>query len=205
MGESSRIEAVIFDLGRVIVDVDVMRLSRNVLEKLPGGDIEKIVAEVMGDELMVRFNKGTISAKGFHEAMCEKFSLEMGFDEFRGIWCSIFSPMEGMSELIGRLAGRVKLGLLSDTDELHWGYLLEEIAVLEVFEKPTLSFEVGMMKPEAGIYVAAAENVGAEPGGCLYIDDLSANVEGAVKVGMCGVQFESASRLESVLESYGLL
>ena len=45
-----------------------------------------------------------------------------------------------------------------------------------------------MHKPEPEIYRLAAERVGAEPGACLFVDDLRENCDGAEAVGMTAIR-----------------
>ena len=199
------ISAVIFDLGRVIVDIDIRRLLSVVSAGVSADDVEGAIVRALSDEVMRDFNRGRIGPVEFYEAMMGRHDLDMGFEEFKDLWCGIFSPMAGMEELLRELDGKVKLGLLSDTDPLHWGYLRGAYPVLEIFARPTLSYEVGLTKPDEGIYLAASENVGVEPGACLYIDDLEANAAGAVAVGMEGVVFKGADSLRGELEERGVL
>ena len=61
------------------------------------------------------------------------------------------------------------------------------------------------MKPNAGVYLAAAENVQTPPQHCLFIDDLQANVEGARAAGMQAIRFESVYTLARDLKKIQLL
>jgi putative hydrolase of the HAD superfamily len=193
----NRIDAVIFDLGRVIVDIDLSRLLSTILGENPSGDIEQIIIAGLSDKTMHMFNIGRITADQFHRQLTAKFGFDVPYPRFVKLWCSIFSPMPHMDELIRSLSGRVRLGLLSDTDVLHWNYLRESYPVLGLFEKPTLSFEVGTVKPDPAIFLRAAKNVDTAPEKCLYIDDLKRNVDGAIALGFDGVVFQSAEQLRT--------
>jgi len=48
------------------------------------------------------------------------------------------------------------LGLLSDTDSLHWQHLRDHYPILSIFPRPILSFQVGTMKPDPEIFRRAA-------------------------------------------------
>ncbi len=75
----------------------------------------------------------------------------------------------------------------------------------EVFDAVVISGEVGMRKPEPAIYRHAARLVDVEPEGCVFVDDLGPNVEGAVAVGMVGVRFVSPVQATDELETlFGL-
>ena len=205
MSPKNRITAVIFDLGRVIVDIDITRLTRLILDDPTEEDIQRTIINAMTDELMLQFNKGQIQPKDFHAQLAAKYNLQIPYEQFVHFWCEIFSPMPGMVDLLSELDGKIKLGLLSDTDPLHWGYLHKTNPILAIFDKPTLSYQVGTTKPNLPIYLAAAKNVNTPPAQCLYIDDLAQNVKGAVNVGMQGIIFKSAQQIRKELKQRMIL
>ena len=136
--------------------------------------------------------------------MRERYQIEPDFEIFKQLWCKIFYTMEGMEELVSKLDSRVTIGLLSDTDPIHWEYIRTTWPWIGAIENPTLSYEVGTMKPNAGIYLAAARNVDTAPEHCLFIDDLEVNVEGARAVGMHAISFENPAGLLKRLVQIGL-
>ena len=202
---SAGIGGIIFDLGRVLVDIDVGHYASEVLKHVAVGDASATIRAIMADELIAKFNKGRINPEDFHKALCEKYGADIDYSEFVRLWCSIFRPMEGIEALVGQLRGRTALGLLSNTDVLHWEYLVREYSVVRSFENPTLSFVVGEMKPSPEIYVAAARDIAVAVEDCLYVDDLAENVAGARRVGMQAVLFEGVEKLRDELVGRGLL
>ena len=205
MSTENPITAVIFDLGRVIVDIDISGLTRLILDDPTEQDIERTIINAMSDELMLQFNKGQIQPKEFHAQLAAKYNLQIPYDEFVNLWCGIFSPMPGMADLLSEFDGKIKLGLLSDTDPLHWEHLFKTNPILAIFQKPTLSYQAGTTKPDAPIYLAAAKNVNTPPPQCLYIDDLEQNVQGAINVGMQGIIFKSAQQIRKELKQRMIL
>ena len=193
------IEAIIFDLGRVLISIDSTLLVEKLFKGFDKND-PQFVQRTMHNEHMIEFNTGRIGPETFHQYMCSDFGLDMDYNTFVPLWCSIFYTMDGMEELVLQLQGHVKLGLLSDTDPVHWPYVKKKWPWLNVFKKPTLSFEIGLMKPDPHIFLIAAQNVDTPPEKCLYIDDLQANVEGARAVGMTAVQFKSVRQLQKLLQ-----
>ncbi|MBE0535659.1 MAG: HAD-IA family hydrolase [Phycisphaerae bacterium] len=205
MANTHEIKAVIFDLGRVIVDVDVGKLASFVSATPSQADIDQVIMDVLGDELMLQFNTGKVGPEEFHRGIIRRFDLTLTFDEFATLWCGIFSPISGMPELIRRLQGRFNLGLLSDTDPLHWNYLRKNNPILEAFKRPTLSFQIGLTKPDPAIFRAAARNADTLPEACLYIDDLPANAAGAAAAGMQSIVFKGPADLRMQLIDKGLI
>jgi HAD superfamily hydrolase (TIGR01509 family) len=68
----------------------------------------------------------------------------------------------------------------------------------------TLSFAVGLVKPEQAIYFRCLEALGVEPGEALFVDDRRENVEAARAVGMQAIVFEDEDALAAGLERLGL-
>jgi HAD superfamily hydrolase (TIGR01509 family) len=191
------IRAVIFDLGRVLVALDFSRALR----RYPQCDLAAVVKFSTADDAQfTAYNRGDISPRQFHFYLTQKFSLPLSFADFRTVWTDIFSPMPGMRELVAELRRKYKLGLLSDTDPLHWAYLRRKFAWLrEAFPAPTLSFRERLTKPAPELFRRAAQAVNEPPSRCLFIDDRADNVAGAASVGMSAVQFSGAANLRCEL------
>ena len=200
----NKIEAVIFDLGRVIVEIDFPRSLFRLFRDFEQPS-EDVIRQLMEDDLIKRYNTGQMQPQEFYQAVKEKFKLEIDFEEFKELWCDIFSPMPGMETLIRELEGKVKLGVFSNTDPLHWQQICDTNPIMELFTQPTLSFEIGIQKPAPDSYCIAATNVDTPIENCLYIDDLQENVEAAQQVGMRGIQFESTAQLRNELAVRKLL
>jgi putative hydrolase of the HAD superfamily len=73
------------------------------------------------------------------------------------------------------------------------------------FERIVDSLDIGVRKPQVEAYTAAVERLGAEPGRVLFIDDLTANVEGARAAGLQGFRFDTTDPAASVAELRELL
>lgn len=204
-GTQSDIRAVIFDLGRVLVNIDNTLLVEKLFKGFNAENLQELGRQTMRDPAMVEFNCGRIPPEEFHRRMRERYQLNLEFDTFKKLWCEIFYPMDGMEELVGQVSEKVTVGLLSDTDPIHWNFIRTRWPWIGGVEIPTLSYEVGSMKPEAAIYLAAAENVNTPVQHCLFIDDLQTNVEGARAAGMQGIRFEGIQKLKHDLTRYRLL
>jgi 2-haloacid dehalogenase len=69
----------------------------------------------------------------------------------------------------------------------------------------TVSGQVGMIKPERGIYDHHVAAFGLEPSATIFIDDSQKNVDGAKAAGWQAVLFQSAKTLEEDLERFGII
>lgn len=195
--------ALIFDMGRVLIGIDFSQLARRFPDVF--FDVGEIIRfSAADDPAFTAFNRGEIAPEDFHRHVCRRFGREIGFADFRKIWTGIFVPLAGMQELVEELRrdGRWRLGLLSDTDPLHWEYLSTTFPWIPTsFPRPTLSFREHLCKPEAEIFRRAAAAVECAPGECLFIDDREDNVAGARAVGMAATRFVGVAELRRFLQT----
>ncbi len=202
----SEIRAIIFDLGRVLVDVTFNPENLSFFGiKVSGNDMEQILASAFEDPLFRDYNTGRISTTEFFRAYCKNLRIHADFETFKQKWCSVFASIPEMEDLFWQVKKRFPVGLLSDTDPLHWHYCLQHFPFLQSVENPTLSFEIGALKPEKICYLKAAENVGFAPHECLFIDDRPENVQGAKNAGMSAILFKGSENLKKKFRQLGVL
>ena len=197
-------KAIIFDLGKVLVDFDFNRAYR-ALEGLcpyPAAEIPKRLATT---NLIERFETGLVEPRDFVEEFSGILDLHLDYEHFRRIWSSIFIGTLIPESLLEGLAARYRLLLLSNTNALHFEMLREHYGpMLRHFHHLILSHEVHAMKPRPKIFQAAVERAGCRPGECFYTDDIAAYIEAARQMGIDAVQFESSEQLERDLRQRGI-
>ncbi|KAA3617072.1 MAG: HAD family phosphatase [Calditrichaeota bacterium] len=199
-----KIEAIIFDLGRVLVDVDFSGLFNKYTNPGNNPDFSFTLEQVMTEEWFIEHSSGKCNDEQFFQKVRENYNIDVSLDEFKREWASIFKPMPEMETFLKQTAKKYPVGLLSDTDAIHWNFLLKEYPFLKMFTNPILSFEIGAMKPAEICYLKAADSVNTVIENCLFIDDRQVNVDGAVKAGMQAVQFESNEKLKDFFKMNNL-
>jgi putative hydrolase of the HAD superfamily len=88
----------------------------------------------------------------------------------------------------------LKVGLLSNMHMDLRQYLAETCDWLRGFDHLTFSCDVGAIKPHEDIYRHCLDGLGVAPQEAVFLDDRHPNIEGAQKVGIHGVLFESAEQ-----------
>jgi len=203
------IEVILFDLGNVILPFD----HRQIGEKLARysanqarGDPQKIFAYLfdLHHGLVNLYETGKISSLELLESLKDLFHLRITFDEFALIWNDIFGENKDVSEIVRTFKGKKKLGLVSNTNVLHFDYVLSKFPVVREFDRWILSHEVGFKKPAPEIYQRAMEWASVEPTKILFIDDVKKNVEAAISLGIQSILFVSPRQLKEELETRGL-
>lgn len=199
------IRSILFDLGNVIVPFEIQRGYR-ALSANSGLPEDEVAGRIRDSGLYGVYESGGLETVEFYNRFTELLGLNCNLAEFREIWNSIFLPETATSEqLILDLKQRYRLVLLSNTNELHYGWLRERYPLLNHFDAYTLSYEEKSMKPDDRIYAAAVANAKCEPGECFFTDDIERYVEGARAFGIDAEQFVGEPTLRQHLASRGML
>jgi putative hydrolase of the HAD superfamily len=196
-------KAIIFDLGRVLVDFDFER-GFKALEGFCPYAAAEIRRRIAATDLVERFETGSIEPPDFVAQLSGILDLDMDYAGFCKLWSSIFTESLVPEAMLEGLAARYRLLLLSNTNAIHFEAIRENYPMLRHFHDRILSYEVHAMKPRREIFQAALERCGCRPEECFYTDDIAAYVEAAQRLGMDAVQFESLDRLERELKARGI-
>jgi putative hydrolase of the HAD superfamily len=200
----SPIDVILFDLGNVILPFNhhqiAEKLFRFTREK-EFQDPQKIFSYLFDhrDGIINDFDVGKILPPEFFQSVKTTLDLSISFEEFLPLWNNIFVEDREVSQIILSLKDRWRLGLLSNTDPLHFNYILSEFPIIQIFDKWILSYEVGFKKPAVEIFQKAIQWASVEPKKILFIDDIKKYVEVAISLGMCGIHFISSDQLREEL------
>jgi putative hydrolase of the HAD superfamily len=150
--------------------------------------------------------RGEIAIPDFERELARRLTTHDGRQvEAEGLLSRMFAGFQRqqpMFDVVRRARGHgLKTALLSNS----WGMDYPRDEWDEIFDTVVISGEVGMRKPEPGIYRHTSQRLGLEPGQCVFVDDLRPNVTGAVSVGMVGVRFVTAEQaIEELEQLFGL-
>ncbi len=200
------IEVIFFDLGNVILPFNHFQIAERLSQfsrRREFQDPKKIFSYLfdLREGTINGFDLGKVSSPEFFQAIKESLDLSISFDEFVPIWCNIFVEDQEVTRLILSLKRKWRLGLLSNTDPLHFNYIVSKFPVTRVFDKWIVSYEVGFKKPAIQIFQKAMEWASVKPEKILYIDDTKEYVEVAASLGIQSIHFVSASQLREELQT----
>lgn len=198
------IQAVIFDFGRVISDFDIGRFTARaaLFSTLSAAGLKETMAQTM--QMADRYETGLMTSREFYLNVCRIASLTMPEQEFVSAYTDIFTPKPATLELVRRLKGRYRLGLLSNTSAWHFEFGIKPVEIFPLFDAVTLSFEVQAMKPDRRIYDDMLAKLELPAGACVYIDDIAENVGAARALGMHAIHYTTHKRLIEDLAKAGV-
>ncbi len=198
-------EFLYFDLGKVILDFDIERMCRQMGET--AGVDPAMVREVLYTSgLELDYECGRISSRQFYDLFCQRTGSRPDFDALLLAGSDMFTLNLSIVPVVAQLAAAGhRMGILSNTNQAHWEYCLGRYLLLAgSFSIYALSFRIGVCKPDAAVFHAAAELAGCRPERIFYVDDIAGHVAGARAVGFDAVQYTSTPQLVGELRRRGV-
>jgi epoxide hydrolase-like predicted phosphatase len=199
MGEQAKIEAVIWDLGGVIMRTD-NREPRAALAARFGLSDTDLARRVLDGPDSTRAQLGEISAQQFWDSAGAVYGMA-GHDFMNSFFGGDILDHE-LVAAIRAFRPHYKTGLLSNafSDLRYW--LKDEWKFADAFDAMVISAEVKLMKPDPAIYALALNQLGVQPQAAVFIDDMQANVTAAQQAGLHGILFKSRQQALGDLQAF---
>jgi 2-haloacid dehalogenase len=200
------LEAVIFDLGGVLIDWNPRYLYAPIFGEDSAG-MEAFLARVCPPEWNVEMDAG----KPFDVAVAERQRTHPEHAELIALWRDgwpkmLRDAMPDTVELLEQLRARGhRLVALTNWSAETFPIARSRYGFLQWFEDIVVSGEVQLAKPDPEIYRLAIARNRLRAERTLFIDDSLRNVEAAREVGLHAVHFQGAPGLRADLERLRLL
>ena len=192
------IDAVIFDVGWVLVQLDFKPLL-DCLTQPTRITLKEVIAAID----LEAHERGEIGSAALIDRL---HGLTVGIDRAkvkRG-WLDMFAPVLPMFDLARSLGERYRVYLLSNVGDLHWAHLNALYDLRGLAHDVLPSFQAGVMKPDAEIYRLAEERFQLTPERTVFIDDLEPNILAARRRGWHGIQHVSPATTIEALRVLGV-
>ena len=193
----SSISTVIFDMGRVLVNIDfdafprLLGLERN----RPNRVDEQAIRQMARD-----YETGRIGTEQFFGKLDEIFRRKYTREQLLNAWNAIIQDENSaIVPIVDAVRAKYQTAILSNTSPVHFEKSFNTTAILKKFSRSYLSFQIGAAKPDPAVYLYVIRDIAAEPSSILFIDDVSENVAAAVKSGMEGIVFKDVPSLYAEL------
>lgn len=181
------IENVVFDVGWVLVRFDYQPL----IDLLAAhGAPQRDRNAVMDGIGLSDHETGRLSGAGLLERLAKLAQRPPPQQQLEERWTDMFELEEHMCTLARTLSTRHRVYLLSNIGELHWAHLSRTFNLHDIGHGAMLSYQAGVMKPDAGIYSEAERRFALKPRNTVFIDDRRDNIEAATSRGWHGIVHE---------------
>lgn len=189
------IENLIFDLGGVILTLDMPRAERAFTD-LGVKDYNTLFRSGNVSSFFKDYEVGAITDAEFLDALRNLAQLPLTDQQLTAAWNAMlgYFPPERI-DLLNRLKGRYRLFLFSNTNALHLATFREMYTAAfdgrsfdALFEKAYYSHLLQMRKPDKAAYEQIIRENQLNPSKTLFIDDSALNIEGAESAGLKAIQ-----------------
>jgi 2-haloacid dehalogenase len=198
-------EAVVFDLGGVLIDWDPRYLYRKLLRDEAA--VEEFLATVATPEWNAEQDRGRPFAVAVAELAARHPAKASAIAAFHERWPEMLGgDIPGTVALLAELrAGGVPVYALSNWSAETFPLARDRFPFLGWFDGLVISGEERIAKPDRRIFELLLDRFGLTPAATVFVDDSAANVRAARAVGMDAVLFRDAARLRRDLTTRGLL
>jgi glucose-1-phosphatase len=202
---ASGADALLFDLGRVVIDID-FNLAFAKWAEHARCDQAAILQRFSHDDAYRRSERGEIDAEQYFSALRLALGVEISNAQLLDGWNAIFiGEMPGISSLLEKAARRVPLYALSNSNREHercWSTRFS--GVLRHFREIYVSSTIGRRKPEAEAYNYVVKAIGTTAERIAFFDDILENVDAARACGLQGFHVKSSAEVANAVASLAL-
>lgn len=189
----SRYKNIVFDLGGVILNLDLQRTS-DAFRNLGFADFDSVYGQLKQSDVFDRFDKGHLSENDFRNALAAHLPETVTASEIDSAWNAMLLDLPAARiRFLESIKNTHRIFLLSNTNEIHVrafeAYLEQAFGFSNfehIFEKVYYSCRIGLRKPDREIFDFVLAENNLHPGETLFIDDSPQHVEGARLTGITG-------------------
>lgn len=186
----NKIKNIIFDLGGVIMNLDVPRTIK-AFENIGITDFVNDTGHHYKNPVFYDFETGKVSESEFVEELANISANSLSGTQIREAWNAIIldMPIERIKFLLD-LKKKYKIYLLSNTNSIHQEKFLREtneandFSFNELFEKAYYSHEIGIRKPNEEVFHFVLKDSKLNTDKTLFVDDSLQNINSAQKTGL---------------------
>mgnify|MGYP000211097270 CR=1 FL=1 len=193
----NEIKNVIFDLGGVLVDLDIERCTA-AFRALDMPRVADLINPYYPAEMIGRLERGDIS---FREACDEMRRLdgrpEVTDSEIAAAYSAFLVgiPVAKLRQIMRLREAGVRTYVLSNNNPaamvaIRGAFTADGHTMDDYFDKIYLSYELHELKPSEAIFRKVIADSGVIPSETLFIDDREANIEAAAALGIHGFLFD---------------
>ncbi|NKB69702.1 MAG: HAD-IA family hydrolase [Candidatus Latescibacteria bacterium] len=204
MEPEQTIEAVLFDLGGVLIELGGVQTMLD----WTGDEVseEELWARWLHSPAVRAYESGAIGAPRFAQQLIAEMDLRVGpedfLDAFRAWPVGLYS---GALELVASLPDGYIRAALSNSNDLHWPRFMDEMGLDGAFDHCFASHLLGQLKPDRAVFDQVVEVLDCPPEAVLFLDDNRINIEGARAAGLQGAVAKGVVGAERVLQQWGIV
>lgn len=201
---ATKIEALLFDLGGVLIDIDFARVFArwHAHSALP---LAELSARFAFDEPYRQHERGQISGNDYFAHLRNRLELRCDIAQVADGWNAIFIDEISETRALIEVARRsLPCHVFSNTNATHYTVWSERYAWIgQTFERLFVSSEIGLRKPDRPAFEHVGAVLGVPLDAIMFFDDTLENVSGAAQAGLTAVHVQSPDDVRAALQRIG--
>ena len=195
------VDTVIFDLGNVLVRWDPANLYKKIFARQEERDF--FLHNICTMEWHTFQDAGRSPQEGTAELVKLYPHYEEAIRAFYTRWEEMFDgPIEGTVEILKEVKEKgYKVYALSNWNAELYRRTANNFPFLEWFDGKIISSEEKMKKPDENIYQLLFERFSVSPSRAVFIDDNTANIATAERIGLDSILFTTPEALRKSLQT----
>jgi 2-haloacid dehalogenase len=196
--------AVVFDLGKVLLDFDYGIAARKLISngKLKLTELARLFSSPA--DVLLRYETGLMTTPEFYSQICALTGYARSLEEFSSCFGDIFTPIPEMVGAHSAIRSRgIPTYIFSNTNELAIEHIRREYPFFENFDGYILSYEHRAMKPDQALYEVVERVSGLGGSDILYIDDRPENIDTGKARGWQVILQENPAKTLAQLRKFG--
>lgn len=198
-------KAIIFDMGGVLVDLDIEGCKDTFRRELDYQNIDKIIDPCHQKGIWGDLEEGVLSAEEFRQTVLAESrpgATDKDVDEAMSKILVGIAPYK--ADLLRKMKEGYDLYMLSNNNAICLPYssaMFTEAGVplATTFIRCFMSFEMKALKPSADFYKRVMAEIGRPSDELLFIDDSQVNVDAAIAAGLPSVYYKPGTDLSALL------
>ena len=201
MGQAPNIKNILFDLGGVILDINVQATLKRFYEMGFPAELMQF-PDSMTTDLYFKYGTGKLNTDQFRNQIRKAAGVEMTDQAFDEAWNAMLVRFpEERVKLLKVLSKRYNLYMLSNTSALHVK-VFEQMyletsgeSMQKVFKKLYYSHEIGWHKPDSEAWKYVIKDAAIKPQETLFLDDTIHNIKAAQELGFQAIHIHERTNL----------
>lgn len=198
-----QLDAIIFDLGGVIIEVD-MDYPYRYFAEYTGGDKDILIKDLRA--IAFSYEIGKITDKEFIEQIKYLTQFNENDQEIKKIWNGMLGTVpKELGHLLLKIKKEKKTFILSNTNPIHieevekrFKQAITQYPLETLFDDIYYSHKIGLHKPDQKIYHYVIEKNNLNPHRTLFIDDNINNINHAKKIGIQTIHMNPPMNLPNI-------
>ena len=201
-------KAIIFDMGGVLVDLDIQACKDAFKKNLEFHEIEEILDPWHQGGIIGEMEEGKITGDEFRDYVIARSRAGAVREEVDNAFNKILASIAPYKfDLLRKLSEKYDIYMLSNNNPIatkRAGQMFREggFTMEDDFKKCYISYQMKMLKPSAEFYKAVIEDIALPAEEMLFIDDSQKNVDAAIDAGLPAVYYEPGTDLGELIAKH---